>query len=50
MVEEFEILLFDMFFVGIFSGNIEVVDWVVMWLFEGGDLVMESYVNFIFIV
>lgn len=35
---------------GSMSVDIEVVDWVVQWLLEGGELVMEGYVNLIFIV
>ena len=34
-------------FVGSFSGNTEAVDWAVVWLTEGGDIVSESYVNLI---
>ncbi|MDA1074563.1 MAG: DNA topoisomerase IV subunit B [Proteobacteria bacterium] len=29
------------------SGNAEAVDWAVMWITDGGDLVTESYVNLI---
>ncbi len=34
-------------FTGSFSGNLEAVDWAIQWLPEGGDAVMESYVNLI---
>ncbi|MGB2109783.1 MAG: ATP-binding protein, partial [Marinobacter vinifirmus] len=34
-------------FTGSFSGNKEAVDWAIQWLPEGGDAVMESYVNLI---
>ncbi|MEX2367307.1 MAG: DNA topoisomerase IV subunit B [Pseudohongiellaceae bacterium] len=34
-------------FVGSMKGNEEAVDWAVLWLPEGGDLVTESYVNLI---
>jgi topoisomerase-4 subunit B len=34
-------------FVGVFSGNNEAVDWALLWLPEGGDLICESYVNLI---
>jgi topoisomerase-4 subunit B len=34
-------------FTGSFEGNEEAVDWAVLWLPEGGDLVTESYVNLI---
>lgn len=34
-------------FIGAYSGNGEAVDWAVMWLPEGGDMVTESYVNLI---
>ncbi len=34
-------------FVGSFAGNNEAVDWAVQWLPEGGDGLMESYVNLI---
>ena len=30
-------------FVGSFSGNTEAVDWAVVWITEGGDIVSESY-------
>ncbi|CAJ0990872.1 DNA topoisomerase IV subunit B [Pantoea sp. Nvir] len=34
-------------FVGSFSSKIEAIDWVLLWLPEGGELVTESYVNLI---
>ncbi|PHM72108.1 DNA topoisomerase IV subunit B [Xenorhabdus kozodoii] len=34
-------------FVGTFSGDTEAVDWTVLWLPEGGELLTESYVNLI---
>jgi len=34
-------------FTGGFSGKLEAVDWAIQWLPEGGDSVMESYVNLI---
>ncbi|RAW96981.1 MULTISPECIES: DNA topoisomerase IV subunit B [unclassified Photorhabdus] len=34
-------------FVGIFSGATEAVDWALLWLPEGGELLAESYVNLI---
>jgi topoisomerase-4 subunit B len=34
-------------FTGSFSGNKEAVDWAIQWLPEGGDAVLESYVNLI---
>ncbi|ETS33030.1 MULTISPECIES: DNA topoisomerase IV subunit B [Photorhabdus] len=34
-------------FVGTFSGETEAVDWALLWLPEGGDLLTESYVNLI---
>ncbi len=34
-------------FVGTFSASNEAVDWAVLWLPEGGELVTESYVNLI---
>ncbi|MEQ1975763.1 DNA topoisomerase IV subunit B [Xenorhabdus sp. SGI240] len=34
-------------FVGTLSGDTEAVDWTVLWLPEGGDLLTESYVNLI---
>ncbi|MDX7987071.1 DNA topoisomerase IV subunit B [Xenorhabdus sp. 12] len=34
-------------FVGTFSGETEAVDWAVLWLPEGGELLTESYVNLI---
>ena len=34
-------------FVGAMQGNDEAVDWAVLWLPEGGELVTESYVNLI---
>ncbi|MCR8913563.1 DNA topoisomerase IV subunit B [Marinobacter panjinensis] len=34
-------------FTGSFSGNKEAVDWAIQWLPEGGEAVMESYVNLI---
>jgi len=34
-------------FEGSMSGNTEAVDWAVQWLPEGGDQLMESYVNLI---
>ncbi len=34
-------------FVGSLAGNTEAVDWAVVWLPEGGELIAESYVNLI---
>jgi topoisomerase-4 subunit B len=34
-------------FTGSFEGNEETVDWAVVWLPEGGDVITESYVNLI---
>ncbi|MDC9580083.1 DNA topoisomerase IV subunit B [Xenorhabdus sp. PR6a] len=34
-------------FVGAFSGDTEAVDWALLWLPEGGELLTESYVNLI---
>ncbi|MDC9590034.1 DNA topoisomerase IV subunit B [Xenorhabdus sp. XENO-10] len=34
-------------FVGTFSGDTEAVDWALLWLPEGGELLAESYVNLI---
>ncbi|PIJ45517.1 DNA topoisomerase IV subunit B [Tatumella sp. OPLPL6] len=34
-------------FVGSFSGETEAVDWALLWLPEGGELLTESYVNLI---
>ena len=34
-------------FVGEFAATTEAVDWAVLWLHEGGDLIQESYVNLI---
>ncbi|NDL00546.1 DNA topoisomerase IV subunit B [Photorhabdus bodei] len=34
-------------FVGTFSGATEAVDWALLWLPEGGELLTESYVNLI---
>ena len=34
-------------FIGSMQGNEEAVDWAVLWLPEGGEPVMESYVNLI---
>ncbi|MFP3014409.1 MAG: DNA topoisomerase IV subunit B [Arsenophonus sp.] len=34
-------------FVGEFSGKIEIVNWALLWLPDGGDLLTESYVNLI---
>lgn len=34
-------------FTGSFSGNKEAVDWAIQWLPEGGEAIMESYVNLI---
>ena len=34
-------------FVGSMQGNDEAVDWAVLWLPEGGELIAESYVNLI---
>lgn len=34
-------------FVGSMQGNEEAVDWAVLWLPEGGELIAESYVNLI---
>ncbi|WP_392566509.1 DNA topoisomerase IV subunit B [Utexia brackfieldae] len=34
-------------FVGHYAGDIEAVDWALLWLPEGGELLTESYVNLI---
>src|SRR5574343_1980024 len=34
-------------FVGTFAASTEAVDWAVLWLPEGGELITESYVNLI---
>lgn len=34
-------------FIGKMAGNEEAVDWALLWLPEGGDLLQESYVNLI---
>lgn len=34
-------------FIGTFSGETEAVDWALLWLPEGGELLTESYVNLI---
>ncbi|KFC94894.1 topoisomerase IV subunit B [Leminorella grimontii ATCC 33999 = DSM 5078] len=34
-------------FVGAFSGDVEAVDWALLWLPEGGETLSESYVNLI---
>lgn len=34
-------------FVGSMSGNTEAVDWAILWLPEGGEVINESYVNLI---
>lgn len=34
-------------FVGTFAGETEAVDWALLWLPEGGELLTESYVNLI---
>ena len=34
-------------FVGNFEGDTEAVDWALLWLPEGGELLTESYVNLI---
>lgn len=34
-------------FIGNFKGSTEAVDWALLWLPEGGDLIGESYVNLI---
>jgi topoisomerase-4 subunit B len=34
-------------FIGSFVGTTEAVDWAVLWLPEGGELITESYVNLI---
>ncbi len=34
-------------FIGTFAASTEAVDWAVLWLPEGGELVQESYVNLI---
>ena len=34
-------------FIGSFTGTTEAVDWAVLWLPEGGELITESYVNLI---
>lgn len=44
--EEFEALPAEPF-VGSVQGNDEAVDWAIQWLFEGSEVVSESYVNLI---
>ncbi|PDH34837.1 MAG: DNA topoisomerase IV subunit B [OM182 bacterium MED-G28] len=44
--EEFETLPSEPF-VGSVQGNDEAVDWAIQWLFEGSEVVSESYVNLI---
>ena len=44
--EEFETLPAEPF-VGSVQGNDEAVDWAIQWLFEGSEVVSESYVNLI---
>ncbi|PHI29290.1 DNA topoisomerase IV subunit B [Budvicia aquatica] len=34
-------------FVGAFEGDVEAVDWALLWLPEGGEVLSESYVNLI---
>lgn len=34
-------------FVGAFAGDVEAVDWALLWLPEGGEILSESYVNLI---
>lgn len=34
-------------FIGNFAGDTEAVDWALLWLPEGGELLTESYVNLI---
>lgn len=34
-------------FVGAFAGDVEAVDWALLWLPEGGEVLSESYVNLI---
>ncbi len=34
-------------FVGSFEGNTEAVDWAIAWVPDGGDMVVESYVNLV---
>jgi len=34
-------------FMGSMEGNEEIVDWAVVWLPEGGELLLESYVNLV---
>ncbi|SQI42858.1 DNA topoisomerase 4 subunit B [Leminorella richardii] len=34
-------------FVGAFSGDVEAIDWALLWLPEGGETLNESYVNLI---
>ena len=46
-VQEFESLPPDAPFVGSYQSATEGVDWAVMWLPEGGELITESYVNLI---
>lgn len=40
-------LLPDVPFIGSYSSDSEMVDWAVLWLPEGGELLTESYVNLI---
>lgn len=44
------LMLLEKLFIGNFNGEMEVVDWVLLWLLEGGELLMESYVNLILIM
>ncbi len=46
-VKDYVTLPEDSPFVGQLAGNHEAVDWAVMWLPEGGEMVTESYVNLI---
>ncbi|MDR5609117.1 MULTISPECIES: DNA topoisomerase IV subunit B [unclassified Arsenophonus] len=41
------VILPEKAFVGNFTGQIEMVDWALLWLPEGGELLTESYVNLI---
>lgn len=41
------LLLPDSPFIGSYSSDFEMVDWAVLWLPEGGELLTESYVNLI---
>ncbi|HEY4732581.1 MAG TPA: DNA topoisomerase IV subunit B, partial [Gammaproteobacteria bacterium] len=40
-------LLPDEPFMGSMEGNEEIVDWAVLWLPDGGEMVVESYVNLV---